>query len=821
MSLPSRQQSGDEVVRASVRIEGNVQGVGFRPFLYRLAKQYELGGHARNSLQGVELEVEGTQRSILAFLKALEQSPPPLAAIADVSHRFVEPRGDEEFLIRESSTQGVSGAPIPPDVAVCDDCLQEMFDCHDRRHRYPFISCSNCGPRFTIMAGLPYDRQNTSMRAFPMCETCQAEYDNPASRRFQCQTNACWTCGPRVWLQAETDSPSVTESSPRDQRDAVATAVRLLKQGAIVAIKGIGGFHLACDATNRGAVDRLRHRKHRETKPFAMMVPDLGAARTLCHIDETATALLTSRARPIVLSRRRTPGRVAESVAHDSPLLGLMLPYAPLHHALFFDESQQPRLLALVMTSGNAADVPIARTNQEALQGLSDLADAFLLHDRDILARVDDSLIRCDPPERPKPSVTSTSTIIRRARGYAPLPIQVKHDTGEILAVGGHLKNAIAASRGSNVFLSQHIGDLHNLETLETLGQTADRLRHLLGVRPGIIAHDMHPDYLSTRYAQQMDGVQLVPVQHHHAHVAACMAEHELDGPVIGVVLDGTGYGTDGHVWGGEILIANYDGFHRAAHLREVPLPGNEQAIKQPWRMAVSYLDATYGDAWWDLPISFVRSLDRSTAELLIQSSRRALNAPKTSSCGRLFDAVSALLGLRQINTFEGQAAMELEMAADAYLSTVGLHGECESWEAAERNKRELPGVSTRTAPRVIDQLPLIRNTVTDIQNQLPLQAVANRFHSSLAQLIAKATWEIARQTNVRQVVMSGGCLQNHRLRLELEHVMTKRGLTVWSPSQVPPNDGGLALGQIMVASWTTRAQSNTALPSSSAGIPK
>ena len=803
-----RMTKHEPAVCAVIQVEGNVQGVGFRPHVYRLASQHDLTGSVRNSLSGVELEVEGPRVAVEAFLTQLRRSPPPLATITSLAHEFREPRGQIGFLIHASTVEGDRTAQVAPDVSVCDDCLRELFDPNNRRHLYPFISCTNCGPRFSIIADLPYDRRNTSMSCFPMCQACQQEYEDPSSNRLHCQTNACWECGPKLWLQTAEDSGlPVISSVPERQLAAMEQAARLLQQGAIVAIKGIGGFHLACDATNPQAVETLRRRKHREAKPFALMVPDLESARRLCLVDEAAAQLLASPARPITLLPRRDRGTIAEAVASESRLLGLMLPYAPLHYTLLF-KSSQPRFQALVMTSGNATDEPIAITNREALQKLGHLADAFLLHDRDILARADDSIVRCVSAETSaaqdmKSASPTRKTLVRRSRGYVPAPIRLAQNVGEVLAVGGHLKNTIAVSRGTSVFLSQHIGDLQNVEALESFKQATDHLQRILGVRPHVVAHDLHPDYLSTRYAQQLENVQLVPVQHHHAHVASCMAEHGLDGPVIGVVLDGTGLGTDRHIWGGEVLLADYDGFQRAAHLREVPLPGNEQAVKQPWRMALSYLDTVYGDRLWNLPIPFVRELERPTAELLLRATRQGINSPLTSSCGRLFDAVAALIGLRQINSYEGQAAMELEStaAADSCGQDVmhSMRNRTQPNVATPEREAGFPQISHQSL--LLDQLPLIEDVITNLQARLPARDISRRFHEGLAHLFASGVERVADQSGISRIVLSGGCLQNEYLKREVMHAISRLGLQVYSSQFVPPNDGGLALGQIMVAS--------------------
>lgn len=780
-------------VRAIIKIAGNVQGVGFRPFLYRLATEHGLRGSVANSTSGVDVEIEGPQRSVKAFLTDIPQRCPSLATITELNHCFSEPVGHSAFVIAGSHSDEHRTAFISPDVAVCDDCLRELFDPGDRRYGYPFINCTNCGPRYTIIADVPYDRATTSMACFAMCSACQAEYDDPTDRRFHAQPNACPDCGPRVWLVDD------GHDSRRPGNDAIEEAARLLQQGGIVGVKGLGGFHLACDATNAQAVELLRQRKQREEKPFALMVPDLETARQLCHLDAGAESVIAGRERPITLLPRRADALIADAVAPGNNELGLMLPYTPLHYLLLFDKAGEPRFRALVMTSGNLSDEPIAIGNREALQRLGTIADAFLLHDRDILIRADDSVVRCVSVASPALQQSRTThrqvTMIRRSRGYVPAPIFLDRNVGEVLAVGGHLKNTVAISRAATVFLSQHIGDLENLETMEFLKQSVDHLQRILGIRPAIVAHDLHPDYLSTRFARQFEDVQLVPVQHHHAHVAACMAEHGLDGPVIGVALDGTGYGPNGHIWGGEVLISEYDGFQRLAHLREVPMPGNDQAIRQPWRMALSWLDAAFGDRLWSLPIPFVRHLDRPRAELLLRAARKNFNSPRTSSCGRLFDAVAALTGLRQTVSFEGQAAMEFEMAMGYQLALT------EESKTVRPDESVLSSEQSSLQPFVVDPLPLVRAVVAEIRAGVPPAIISHRFHVGLVQLLARTVIRVSCQACLREVVLSGGCFQNRFLQGQLTVSLKDAGLKVYSHRTVPANDGGLALGQIMVAS--------------------
>lgn len=765
-----------------MQIEGSVQGVGFRPYLFQLAAEQGLRGRVANSAAGVDLEVEGPRGKVEVFLADIPRRLPPLASITRIEQRFAEPVGHPAFRIAGSDGEGPRTALIATDVTVCDACLVELFDPDDRRHRHPFVNCTDCGPRFTIVRDVPYDRSATTMACFEMCGPCRAEYEDPASRRFHAQASACPDCGPRVWL---TDGDGSEEASD----DPIESAVSRLEEGAILAVKGIGGFHLVCDATDDRAVERLRARKGRDEKPFALMVPDLEVAQRLGEIDPGAERWLVSPARPITLVPGRPDAGVSQGVAPGCRDLGLMLPYAPLHHLLFRDRSGGRRFRALVVTSGNRKDEPIATGNRQALSRLEGVADAFLLHDRDIEIRADDSVVRTLPGVRPAPDAVTLppGILIRRSRGFVPEPIFLERDVGEVLAVGGHLKNTVALSRGRTVFLGPHVGDLDHPEALDALRGSVEHMRRILGVDPEVVAHDLHPDYPSTRYAQELDGRRLIPVQHHHAHIAACMAEHGLDGPVIGVALDGTGYGTDGHVWGGELLMVEPSRFQRVGHLREVPLAGGEQAIRQPWRMALVHLEAAYGEEFWDLPIPFVKQLDRERAELLLHAARRGLNAPPTSSCGRLFDAVAALAGIRQTVSFEGQAAMELESAIDESADEVTTDTDDPTSSGGDR-------------PILLDPAPWIRAVVDDLLSQASPSVISRHFHQALVRSLAGAVGRIAAESGIQEVALGGGCFQNRVLLADLETALRAMDLQVFSPQRVPCNDGGLALGQIMVA---------------------
>src|SRR5579872_6740488 len=632
-------------VRKQIAVSGIVQGVGFRPYVYRLANERQLSGSVRNTAAGVMIEVQGAGEAVDDFLARLPAQSPPLARITAVSVRDLPCNGDRRFEIVASRGQESVRTLISPDVAICADCLRELFDPADRRYKYPFINCTNCGPRFTIVRGIPYDRPLTSMAAFTMCPACQQEYEDPRSRRFHAQPNACWECGPQVELWDGSGERIAAE-------DPISAAAEQLKHGAVLAIKGLGGFHLAVDATAAAAVERLRERKGRVDKPFAVMVPGMEAAE-FCELDAGAREAVCSAQRPIVLLRKKDPCAIAAAVAPSNRELGLFLPYTPLHYLLL----AEGKFSALVMTSGNRSEEPIAIDNAEAVERLRGLPDFFLVHNRDILLRCDDSVVRVSG---------GGVRQMRRSRGYVPVPIFLAQDVPSVLAVGGELKNTICLTKGRHAFLSQHVGDLENLQAFQFFAEAVGHLEKVLEIQPQVVAHDLHPDYFSTRWALLQKGVPLVGVQHHHAHIASCMAENQLDGRVIGIALDGAGYGSDGCIWGGELLLADYSGFERAGHLEYVPMPGGEAAVREPWRMAVSYLHRHFGRAFLDLKIPFVQQLDPAKLKVLLTAMERNINSPLTSSCGRLFDAVAALAGIRQRVNYEAQAAIELEMAMDA-----------------------------------------------------------------------------------------------------------------------------------------------------------
>ncbi len=759
------------ISRRRIHVRGVVQGVGFRPFIYHLARRYDLGGWVCNTSSGVDIEVEGHPRALDGFLHALTTEAPPLARIDAIDVQKLPPNGYPTFEIRHSRAQSGEFQPISPDVATCDACLAEVMDPADRRYRYPFTNCTHCGPRFTIIRDIPYDRPKTTMAAFTMCPECQAEYDDPADRRFHAQPNACPVCGPQLSL-VPTPGGDLPPDLPRDPIEATRA---LLARGWIVAIKGLGGFHLACDARDETAVQRLRTRKGRVGKPFALMVRDLEVARTLCYVNDDEARLLEGKERPIVLLRARPENGIASSVAPRQRNLGIMLPYTPLHHLLLLPEAGIPN--ALVMTSGNLSEEPIAYDNEEALSRLARLADAFLLHNRDIYMRCDDSVVRV---------FQGAELPIRRSRGYAPYPVHLGDEAIPLLACGAELKNTFCITRGPYAFLSHHIGDMENLETLEAYRRAVTHFERLFRVRPKALAYDLHPDYLATRYAlerAEREGLPAIGVQHHHAHIAACLAEHQQSGPVIGVAFDGTGYGEDGAIWGGEFLIADLHGYRRAAHLAYVPLPGGDAAVRHTYRMAWSHLHHAFGESWPDIPT--LRGLDPVERRVVERQIATGLNAPPTSSMGRLFDAVSALCGVCQEATYEGQAAIELEMLANP--------------EEEATYEWPLPS-ATEAMPWGIDPTPVIRGVVADVLAHVPTPIIAAHFHNTLAQMIAELCARLRDVAGIDAVALSGGVWQNILLLKRTLARLESAGFTVYTHRLVPPNDGGLSLGQAAVA---------------------
>ena len=749
-----------DVVRKQIQVRGIVQGVGFRPFVYRLAHRFHLHGHVRNTGDGVLMEVEGAPQPIEEFLAGVACEHPPLAHIAETVVTELEPTGETGFAVQPTREEQPRFTLVSPDLATCSDCCREFTDPRDRRFGYPFINCTNCGPRYSIIRDLPYDRPATSMAGFRMCPRCQAEYENPDSRRFHAEPNACAACGPSLSLESPGGIP-VTETAA-----VFAEARRLLAGGRILAAKGLGGFQLACDAGNDDAVRLLRQRKRRPDKPFAVMVAGLEQAKRLCFVAAADREALLSPERPIVILERRRDAAISEAVAPGNRTLGVMLPYTPLH-ALLFD-GVSPR--ALVMTSGNISEEPIVTNNEDARRLLAAVADAFLFHDRDIHVRVDDSVVRTFE-RRPR--------ALRRARGYAPKPIDLGRDFGQVLACGGELKNTFCLTKGRYALVSQHIGDLENYETLKFFRETLDHMKELFRVEPRVVAHDLHPDYLSTRFARELPHVERIAVQHHHAHIAACMAENGLRDKVIGVAFDGTGYGTDGKIWGGEFLVADYAGFERRAHLRYVPLAGGDAAVREPWRAALSYLIEAFG-AVPELPIFHTVAKEREDiVEAMIRHRR---NTVETSSCGRLFDAVAAIVGLRANVSFEGQAAIQLETIAEAGITA------------------PYPFEIEMSEPWQIDMRPAIRAIVNEVRRGVRAAVVSARFHDTMAAAITEVCLLLRRSDGLNRVCLSGGTFQNVFLLSRSVTALRRHGFEVFLHSKVPTNDGGLSLGQAVVA---------------------
>ncbi|MCL0056186.1 carbamoyltransferase HypF [Dehalococcoidia bacterium] len=749
---------------ARIRVRGVVQGVGFRPFIFRLAHEHGLAGWVRNTSGEVNIEVEGEE--IERFLDDLKAKAPPMARIEGVTTTIHPPKGYTEFVIKDSLARVGEYQLVSPDIATCPECQNEILSPRDRRYLYPFTNCTNCGPRFTIIEDIPYDRARTTMRHFVMCPDCQREYDDPLNRRFHAQPNACPRCGPHLTLVDNGGNPVICD-------DPIVATVDLFKQSRIVAIKGLGGFLLACDATNLQTVNLLRERKRRPAKPFAVMVPTLEEAKRHCVVSPEEEVLLESSQCPIVLLERRSDSLVSPEVTPGIKYLGIMLPYTPLHHLLLREAG-----LPLVMTSGNLSEEPIARDNDEALRRLSGIADYFLLHNRDIYSRYDDSVYIV---EEAKPRA------VRRARGYAPYPIFLPFKARQILACGAEEKNTFCLTRENHAFLSQHIGDMENEETLEQFENTIELYRRLFRIHPEVVAYDMHPEYLATKYALELGerepDLKLVPIQHHHAHVVSCLVENGATGPVIGVAFDGTGYGTDGAIWGGEFLIADWRGFERVGHLEYVPLPGGAAAIKKPYRMALGYL-FSLGIAEG---VPLLSRIDPTEVELIRQQVERKINSPLTSSVGRLFDGVAALAGVRDEITYEAQAAIEMEMLAPKEVHFGGYPF----------------SITAHQGMRVVKLGELLAAVIDDIKKGVPLPLISARFHHTISEMIVVMCRLLARERGLSQVVLSGGVFQNRLLLRLATSALRAEGFTVLTHSLVPANDGGISLGQAVVANFS------------------
>lgn len=756
-------------VARRLRVRGAVQGVGFRPFVHTRATSLGLTGNVSNDSEGVIIEVEGSPVAVAELERVVRDEPPPMAVVVQVKGEPIPATGRTGFAIVASRHGQVARTFTAPDMATCPDCLTELADPADRRYRHPFISCTNCGPRFTIIDDLPYDRHTTTMVDFPMCPACRVEYEDPANRRFHAQTVACHDCGPTLRYVQPGQPATHGEEALRRARAA-------LRDGLIIAVKGIGGYHLACDAGNDQAVGILRERKRRGDKPFAVMAADLPTAHRLAHIDDTEAATLLGSQRPILLLQRRMDAPVACDVAPGSPDLGLMLPYSPLHTLLFGLPGDAPGPQVLVMTSGNLGGEPIAHTDADALHRLNGLADAWLTHDRRIDVPCDDSVVR---------RFDGAEVAIRRSRGYAPLPVLLPHPVGPILATGGDLKNTCCLAEQDTAWLSQHIGDMDDLATIDAFGASVRHLGLISGIEPELIACDAHPDYRSSQWAHRhSQGRAVIEVQHHHAHLAAVMAEHELDGrqPVIGFAFDGTGYGTDKAVWGGELLIADYAGFHRHRHLSYVGLAGGDASVVRPYRMAMAHLRAAGIDWADDLPcVAACPTAERRVLEHQLVS---GLGVVPTSSVGRLFDAVAALAGVRQSVDFEAQAAMEFESLARG------------ADVLAEPGRYRF----SLDDPATFDAAPLLSSVVSDLRAGVDRATISRRFHGGLADLVCELAGEVRSQTGLSTVALSGGSFQNVVLLSATLRGLRSLGFTVLAPTRLPANDGGLALGQVMVA---------------------
>jgi hydrogenase maturation protein HypF len=782
---------------ARISVRGIVQGVGFRPFVYGLAIKHGLNGWVCNTSEDVKIEVEGEAEPIEQFCLELKTKAPPLARIEDIAISYHPPVGYGSFEIRHSVAEEGKYQLISPDIATCQACLSELANPDDRRYRYPFTNCTNCGPRFTIIEDMPYDRPKTTMRYFRMCPQCQAEYDNPLDRRFHAQPNACPECGPKVEL-VDNQGDLVIARSPATKKsplDAIAHASQLLREGKILAIKGLGGFLLACDATNDKVVKELRRRKRRSSKPFAIMVADMDEARRHCCVSPEEEKLLTSPQSPIVLMRWKEDSSVSREAAPNLEYLGVMLPYTPLHDILLRDAG-----LPLVMTSGNISEEPIAKDNDEALRRLSGIADYFLVHNRDIYSRYDDSVTVVERGE---------SQVARRARSYAPYPIHLTFKAKQVLGCGAEVKNSFCLTKDNHAFLSQHIGDMENMETLEHLDNTISLYKRLFRIEPEIIACDLHPDYLATKYARELaqSGRKLIPVQHHHAHIVSCMADNGLEAPVIGVAFDGTGLGSDRHIWGGEFLVVDYHSFRRVGHLEYLPLPGGDGAIKRPYRIAVAYILSLLGEGTLNAVIpgngsaesskvaakqaglGFVEQLNEVEIEVIKRQLERRINSPLTSSMGRLFDAISALAGVRGEIDYEGQAAVELEMAAYK--------------EKEADSKESYPyGMIRDRGVRIVQLGALLSATVEDLKRGTSSGRVSLKFHNTIAQMVNDMCLVIANEHAIKQVALSGGVFQNRLLLRKTVDLLETSGFQVFAHKQVPCNDGGISLGQAVIANF-------------------
>lgn len=771
--LAGKQNQKEMIQRLTIQIKGAVQGVGFRPFIYRLATNRQLKGYVLNSTSGVTIEVEGEKPLLDEFLMTIGREKPTHAIIHSLEFSFLDPIGFSSFEIKESRGESDISAIILPDIATCPDCLRELFDPTDRRYLYPFINCTHCGPRFSIIESLPYDRPNTSMKIFSMCPDCREEYQNPTNRRFHAQPIACPTCGPQLELW------DVQKKVLAQRHDALMQSVKFIQEGKILALKGLGGFQLIVDTNNSSAIKQLRRRKHREEKPFALMFPDLAQIKAVCYVSEFEECLLQSPESPILLLRRKPTNQIRNDIpfmeaAPGNPNLGIMLPYTPLHHLLLHYLGTP-----IIATSGNLSEEPMVIDEQKAVERLGDIADYFLVHNRPIVRPVDDSIVKV---------ILGRELVLRRARGYAPLPIQIpyqetdSHLTGEtLLGVGAHLKNTIAIQKNNNIFISQHIGDLSSNESLQAFQKVVADFQNLYEVNPDLVISDLHPDYLSTQYANQYFS-QVISVQHHEAHIASCRLENQLKGTALGISWDGTGWGQDNTIWGGEFFISNDFSFFHKGQFRKFPLPGGEEAIREPRRSALGILYQIYGEDLSTVEQWALNSFRSSELSLFMQMLKKRVNCPLTSSVGRLFDAVAALLNVRQKINYEGQAAMMLEYLADPKET---------GWYDVEL----IPGEII-----TVDWQPMFEQIVKQISVQEKPELISMRFHNTLAQFIVK----MAHLLQIEKVVLSGGCFQNAILLEKTVRLLQENNFRPYWHQRIPPNDGGISLGQIAIG-WQQR----------------
>ncbi len=766
--LKSNRKEEDTNVRIRFKIFGQVQGVGFRPFVYNLAQKLRLSGFVANDTEGALIEIEGKRKQIDSFRSELIGNAPPLARISKIDIKQVELKNDGAFVISGSLVSGQLAADVTVDVAICSDCLREMFDPSDRRFKYPFINCTNCGPRYTIVRNVPYDRPNTTMSKFRMCKACQSEYENPSDRRFHAQPIACPVCGPKLYLQDS--SGNIMDADP------ISTTVKYLKAGKIVAIKGIGGFHLAVDACNDEAVRRLRRLKKRDRKPFALMLSDMESIEEICVVDEASRLLLEDIARPIVLLEQKTDNDISHEVAPGLNRFGVMLPYAPQHYLLFAEG-----LGPIVMTSANFSEEPIIADNDEAIAKLGNIVDLFLMHNRDIYRKIDDSVVQSRRNGR--------LIMLRRSRGFVPQSLELGYDNSQsVLGVGAELKNTIALAKGGRVIVSEHIGDLKEPSAFEHFRSVIGHLCRLYDVKPEIIVADIHNDYMSSRYAMDKFDLELIRVQHHHAHIVSCMLENNLDEQIIGISADGVGLGTDGNIWGCELMIADRGDFERKGHLQYFGLPGSDASAIQTFRPALALLWLAFGERAYDLPVARKMCGDSQTRKMIFEMIAKKINMPITSSLGRLFDAVSALAGIAMQNYYEGQAPMMLESLAS------GRTNERYSFEFIEQE-----------VGFVIDIREMIKQIVKELEEGEQANIISDKFHNTVADFLASAVIRLSKETDINKIVLSGGCFANKRLSLMIEDKLIQSGLECYQHKILPCNDGGISAGQVAIAAARLR----------------